>query len=87
MSEAEGGYFNLQIRVEKIPAKLDPLEHFQDLLIATPYLDPQFRPEVNKAIPGNSEFQIKLLLQEESHLRELIDLIREWGYACEVIAN
>lgn len=82
-----GGYFNLKISLTDKMLAAEPVQHFQDLLSSAPYLDRKHKPEISTHLIDDKSFQVKVLLQEENHLYELISLIREWGYESEVLTD
>lgn len=52
-------------------------------LMGVPYLDSEYRPTLitNNA---NTEFQIRVLIRKGDHQQELINLIKDWGYDCQL---
>lgn len=83
-----GGMYRLDIfpaSAERDSGQLG--EHLFNLLSSAPYLDHSFKPEVKEieGKPGHHDTQ--LLLREESHLRELQLLLREWGYEFEPLSE
>jgi len=78
-----GGIFQLKMTpIEQEEKKVNHIIRVQDLLITTPYLDWHHKPEVVVGAT-ESEIQARVLLREESHLKELMRLIKEWGYEVE----
>ncbi len=82
-----GGYFNLQIGWDDLDDISEPSVHFMDMIASAPYLDRNYKPEILSPMDAEKQLQIKVLLLEESHLFELISLIREWGYSCQLLAD
>ena len=78
-----GGYYKLKISWEKIQEVSDPASYFGDMLTSSPYLNRVFKPEIIADDNRSNCLQVKVLLQEESHLYELIALIKEWGFDVE----
>ena len=54
------------------------------LFAASPFLDKQHRPEISQPNTNEAEIKVEVLLKEERHLTDLIQVISEWGYACDV---
>lgn len=52
-------------------------KHLFNLLISSPYLDVNFKPEIGK---NGEAIEARVLLKEESYFPHLIALIDEWGY-------
>lgn len=52
-------------------------------LMGVPYLDSEYRPTL---IANNAdiEFQIRVLIRKGNHRQELISLIKDWGYDCQL---
>lgn len=82
-----GGYFNLKISTTDKLNVSEPVLHFQDLLSSAPYIDRKYKPEINTNMGSDNNFQVKVLLQEENHLYELMSLIQEWGYDSKILQN
>lgn len=81
--ENTGGFFNLEIR---LPEEGQGGQHrikLMDRLVKTPYLDWQHRP-VLQAEEGTEVLAARIFLREEKQLPELMQLIREWGYGCQM---
>ncbi|WMX16363.1 MULTISPECIES: hypothetical protein [unclassified Aureispira] len=52
-------------------------------LMGVPYLDSDYRPTLitNNT---NTDFQIRVLIRKGNHQQELINLIKDWGYDCQL---
>lgn len=79
--EEVGGFYHLRISTlseenEGVPAAAP----IMDLLAFTPYLDWNHKPEWIPASGGREHPEVRVLLREENHLYELIELMKEWGY-------
>jgi len=55
-------------------------------LFNCPYLDWSFKPEISKLNEDNSHYDIRVLVKEDKHLNQFMDLVREWGYEVELRA-
>lgn len=84
-SEEIGGIYHLKIKPKTENDKAFSISHFMNLLLTSPYLDWNHKPELLPS--GNEEGQIlvRILVKEESHLHQLISLIKDWGYVCSII--
>jgi hypothetical protein len=84
--EESGGFCHLRITLaedqnDKLNARL-----FSDLLVTTPYLDWNHRPEIihdADETPGNLE--AKFLLKDEKYLHDLRRLMKEWVFLCQTV--
>jgi hypothetical protein len=52
-------------------------------LMGVPYLDSQYRPTLITN-NGDTQFQIRVLIRKGNHRQELINLIKDWGYDCQL---
>jgi hypothetical protein len=52
-------------------------------LMGVPYLDSKYRPTLI-ANNADTEFQIRVLIRKGNHRQELINLIKDWGYDCQL---
>lgn len=59
------------------------IQHIQDKLWESPYLDWSFDPEINITNVQN-QFEVRVLLREKTHLEDFKNLINEWGYSCRL---
>ena len=55
----------------------DHEEYLFNLLLAAPYLDINYQPELSTTDKG---IDVRVLLKEEQHISHLMSLIDEWGY-------
>lgn len=77
-----GGLQALIINGENTEDKLT-IQHIQDKLWESPYLDWSFDPEVSITNVQN-QFEVKVLLREKTHLEDFKNLINAWGYSCRL---
>lgn len=82
-----GGFYQLRIVPKEQDVKIRHLAHLQQLFVTTPYLDWSHRPELTALDENGQVLQARVLVREENHLRDLIALIREWGYECKLSEN
>ena len=58
--------------------------HLLDLFATAPYVDWHHKPELFQDETKPDTVDARILIKEESHLHELITLIKEWGYNCKM---
>ncbi|MCB0581624.1 MAG: hypothetical protein KDD10_20230 [Phaeodactylibacter sp.] len=56
-----------------------------DILATSPYLDWNHKPEWIADGGLDNQFELRVVLKQEGHLRELRQLLKELGYACRVV--
>jgi len=82
-----GGFYHLKVtpKQEQEQKREVSLVHFADRLADAPYLDWNHKLEIHTALGQSEGFDATILVKETSHLYDLIKLINEWGYTCEII--
>jgi len=86
--EEVSGFYRLQVKALDEAANASrTTTQLSDLLATTPYIDWNHPPEWLLHKEAESMPQVRILLREEQHLPELIQLMHEWGYACEVVGE
>ncbi|MCX8210708.1 MAG: hypothetical protein ACJATN_001551 [Neolewinella sp.] len=75
-----GGYYQLNIKVEKDQKPTDSLRELADKFLSVPYLDRTFKPEFAFAEGRKDKINARVSVREEQHLRMLLELMEEWGY-------
>lgn len=78
--EEIGGFYRLQITPQEGNEIKNTRSKLLDILHATPYLDWQQRPIIKSATDSDT-LDARVVLREERHLPDLIQLLEEWGYA------
>ena len=82
--EFAGGYCKFSISLQEG----ESLEHLastlKDRLVSSPYIDARHRPEINFRADHLS-LEASVLVRHKRHQRELINLVREWGYSPSII--
>jgi hypothetical protein len=58
--------------------------HLLDLFSSAPYVDWHHKPELVYNENESNRVDARVLIKEDSHLHELVALIREWGYHCKL---
>ena len=83
-AEEIGGFYHLLISPEAGSEKPGTATQLMDLLVTAPYLDWSQKPEL---VPSddNNQFNARIWVKEESHLHDLITLIKEWGFSCKIL--
>lgn len=56
-----------------------------DILATSPYLDWNHKPEWIADGGLDNQFELRVVLKQEGHLRELRQLLKELGYSCRVV--
>lgn len=79
-----GGFYELHITAKEEESKTNHAVKLLDLLITAPYLDWHHKPEVSARNANPNDLEAKILVREEVHVHELIALIKEWGYECQI---
>ena len=82
--EQIGGYYQLRISPKKDNTINNHETHLFDLLVTTPYLEWHYKPEISKNEDLADDYTAKILVREEAHLHDLIQLVKEWGYNCKL---
>lgn len=80
--EEIGGFYRLRISPRENTEKVRHQQRLHHLLLTAPYLDWRHKPELTVTDPEQSAIDARVLVREESHLHDLVELIREWGYHC-----
>ena len=83
-----GGFYHLELSPKDAskPIKNHRL-HLMDLFAGVPYIDWHHKPELFQEENAADTIDAKVLIKEESHLHELIALIKEWGYDCRLVTG
>ena len=79
-----GGYYELNIRSNTKDKNANHEFRLLDVLTMAPYVDWHHKPEILIDDNDPQHFVAKVLVREEAHLHDLISLIREWGYDCQL---
>jgi len=79
--EEVGGLYQLALQPsENLLKKGNPIILLEDLLITTPFLDWKHRPEISKTSGEPVQLDVRVLVQEDAQVGDLISMIEEWGY-------
>jgi|AntRauTorckE5430_2_1112549.scaffolds.fasta_scaffold00236_17 hypothetical protein len=82
--EEIGGYYQLYISVEGDEPPADALGWLADRFVSTPYLARSFKPELKWADDQANHISARVSVREEQHLRELLELMGEWGFPATI---
>lgn len=84
--EQIGGFYHLELSPKENSGTINQHRlHLLDLFATAPYVDWHHKPELFQDENKENQLDAKVLIKEESHLHELIALIREWGYHCKLV--
>jgi len=81
-----GGFYELEIKPSEQNDKKDYLTFLRDLFTTTPYLDMSHRPQLEILNEEAKTILARVEVKEESHLQDLVTLIRERNFSCKVIS-
>ena len=82
--EEIGGFYYLRITGVEMTGKAGLDDQLTDLLATAPYIDWNHKPQFTFLDKDAGEVEARILVKEETHLHELMALIREKGYACRI---
>ena len=82
--EEIGGYYQLKIMPNEVNDRINYKIKLIDLFASVPYLDRKHTPEILVSNDVPNQINAKIMVKEERHLYELISLIKEWGFECEI---
>lgn len=83
--EEVGGFYQLQIQPKEPDEKMDYPTHLMDLLVTSPYLDWNHKPQLMNAKDASKTIKARVVVKEESHLFDLVKVIQERGFQCKVV--
>lgn len=82
--EEVGGFYELVIQPLDLEEKKDYFTFLSDLFTTAPYLDLKHRPQLETINDETKTFLARVEVKEESHLQDLISLIKERNFSCKV---
>lgn len=83
--EEIGGFYHLELTPkEGFENVASHRMHLLDLFATAPYVDWHHKPEIFRDDTHENQLEARILIKEESHLHELMALIKEWGYNCKL---
>ncbi|MFT5833128.1 MAG: hypothetical protein ACI97N_000755 [Cognaticolwellia sp.] len=77
------GYYQLKIIPKEPNSKINYEWELMDALSVVPYLDWNHKPEIS--IEDDNHIIARVVVKDESHIYELMDLINEWNYSCKIL--
>jgi len=81
-----GGFHHLNIQPVEVDEKVNYFLKLTDLLNSTPYIDWKHKPQVLPQKDISKTMEARVVVKEESHLRDLITMIEEQGFHCRTIS-
>ena len=81
-----GGFYELEIQPKDQDGKKDYLTILKDLFTTTPYLDMSHRPQLAITNEDTNTIMARVEVKEESHLQDLVTLIKEWNFSCKIVS-
>ena len=85
--EEIGGFYHLELSPKDTLDNVSSHRvHLLDLFATAPYVDWHHKPEIFQDDVQENQLEARVLIKEESHLHELVALIKEWGYNCKLVA-
>ena len=82
--EEVGGFFELKIAPLLENENSNHLQYLKDKMTTAPYLDWSHKTEWLYQEDKQQFIQTRVLVKEENHLFDLVELIKEWGYECKI---
>ena len=83
--EDVGGFYQLNIHPVEPDEQKDYSTELLDILVMTPYLDWNHKPKITIPKDVTKSIKVKVVVQEESHLYDLIELVEESGFDCMIV--
>ena len=86
--EESGGFFQLDISPKEVTngTGKQPLKNqIEDLLMQAPFLSPKHAPDIIQDLEFENHFYVKILVEEEHHLYELVSLLNERGWDVHIV--
>ena len=81
-----GGFYELKIQPKDLEIKIDYLTVLRDLFTTAPYLDLSHKPQLERMDDESKTILARVEVKEESHLQDLVTLIKERNFSCQVIS-
>lgn len=83
--EDVSGVFHLAVQKKEEESSAGFEVQLMDIMATTPYLDWNHKPEWISAGGSGGQSELRIVLKQEAHLRELMQLLEELGYGCKVV--
>jgi len=78
--ERIGGYYSLEISSADSAMDKARLTHLKHLMISSPYVDGSHQPDMTRSLSVDNMIHVRLLVKEEDHIHDLIEVLEEQGY-------
>ena len=85
--ERIGGYYRLQVNAKEGTLDRQRIQELIHVLYSSPYVDSSYRPEIVRSLSDHDMIDVKLLVKEEHHIRDLIEVLEEQGYLSVIIKS
>ena len=79
-----GGYFHISVQLPEDKEERLSFRLLSDLLISSPYIDVDHKPEISRSMSGDRSIAVKLLVKAEDHIHDLIAYLEENGYVSTI---
>ena len=76
----------MKIQPKDLEIKKDYLTVLRDLFTTAPYLDLSHKPQLERMDDESKTILARVEVKEESHLQDLVTLIKERNFSCQVIS-
>ncbi len=84
--EEVGGFYEIEIQPNNLEEKKDYYTFLTDFFTTAPYLDLRHRPHLEILNDESKTILARVEVKEESHLQDLMTLIKERNFSCKVIS-
>ena len=82
--EEVGGNYTLKIRPKEYNERLNYPAKLMDIFTTTPFLDWSHRPKIGTPSGDQHSMNVKVMVREDAHLPDLMQMIEERGYVCSI---
>lgn len=80
-----GGYYLINLSPKQPDAVPQGEKHLMNKLLKVPFIDFAQLPDFVPTEGGSASFDLGVIVNEENHLREFMELLDEWGYTCKIL--
>ncbi len=82
--EEIGGNYNLKVSPKEYNERLNYPAKLMDVFATTPFLDWGHRPKIGQPSGEQHTMNVKVMVREDGHLPDLLQLIEERGFVCSI---
>ncbi len=82
--EEIGGNYQLKVSPKEYNERLNYPAKLMDVFTTTPFLDWSHRPTIEQPSGAQHAMNVKVMIREDAHLPDLLQLIEERGFVCSV---